>query len=210
MYVRCYWYVCSQQSRRSPRGREQLHDRLAARQALQADAKCASVSVQELFQSVNSAVCNQVLSVAQQMHDVSAATSPQVDDTGPSSVREARDLSSLGRQHDRQPRMQTEGREHRVPYAPPRLLTGRSHLRGLEERDAWLASLATQPHTSPSHAAAAHARYTAEPGAAWLEVAPSAVQHERAGLGLWLRGSMGTGDVAALHPGVVYSQAYHT
>ena len=42
-----------------------------------------------------------------------------------------------------------------------------------------------------------------------LSIHKSGIEHEHAGDGVWLQGTADIGQVVAVHPGVVYSQAFH-
>ena len=42
-----------------------------------------------------------------------------------------------------------------------------------------------------------------------LSIHKSGIDHEHAGDGVWLQGAAEMGQVVAVHPGVVYSQAFH-
>lgn len=42
-----------------------------------------------------------------------------------------------------------------------------------------------------------------------LHAAPSSIKHEDSGTGLWLRGSVGVGQLVGLYPGVSYGPEYH-
>lgn len=42
-----------------------------------------------------------------------------------------------------------------------------------------------------------------------LTLAPSAIDHPRAGIGVWLRGKAPAGAVVAFYPGIVYAKAHY-
>lgn len=96
-----------------------------------------------------------------------------------------------------------------APYEPPRWLAGREKLTNKERRDAELQELS--PMASPDGLAAADVRHALSSALGFrLDVSKSGIEHADAGDGVWLRGSAELGTVVAIHPGVVYSQAYHT
>lgn len=96
-----------------------------------------------------------------------------------------------------------------APYEPPRWLAGREKLTNKERRDAELQELS--PLVVADCLTAEDLRQAASEALGFrLEVSKSGIEHEAAGDGVWLRGSAELGEVVAIHPGVVYSQAYHT
>ena len=42
-----------------------------------------------------------------------------------------------------------------------------------------------------------------------LTLAPSAIEHPRAGIGVWLQGRAPAGAVVGFYPGIVYSKAHY-
>eukprot|EP00892_Ulva_mutabilis_P011541 jgi/Ulvmu1/875/UM100_0028.1 len=96
-----------------------------------------------------------------------------------------------------------------APYEPPRWLAGRARLTHREQRDKELLEL--KPLITPDGLTADELRRAVAASLGFrLEVSKSGIEHEAAGEGVWLRGSAELGEVVAVHPGVVYSQAYHT
>lgn len=96
-----------------------------------------------------------------------------------------------------------------APYEPPRWLAGREKLTNKERRDAELQELS--PQATPDGLTAGDVRHALASAAGFsLEVSKSGIEHPDSGDGVWLRGSADLGTVVAIHPGVVYSQAYHT
>ena len=42
-----------------------------------------------------------------------------------------------------------------------------------------------------------------------LTLAPSAVEHPRAGIGVWLQGRASAGTVIGFYPGIIYTKAHY-
>ena len=42
-----------------------------------------------------------------------------------------------------------------------------------------------------------------------LTLAPSAIDHPRAGIGVWLQGRASAGSVIGFYPGIVYTKAHY-
>jgi hypothetical protein len=98
-----------------------------------------------------------------------------------------------------------------VPFESSRWLAGRDKVTDKASRDEVLRSL--EPLEVPEADTLTACDYQAalRPHLGFqLSIDESGIDHEYAGDGVWLEGVAEMGQVVAVHPGVVYSQAFHT
>jgi hypothetical protein len=104
-------------------------------------------------------------------------------------------------------------READAPYREPRMFAPRKRMpiaaRGA--RDKWLVALRPwQPRDRRCASAIADALAACPEGPGFrLRRRPSSIEHEKAGMGVWLEGRCDMGALVGLQPGVCYPEVYH-
>jgi hypothetical protein len=191
-----------------------------------------------MYADVNRAISSSLRSLAQQMHQrrmdppqlqtavQSAASATPSSEAKPclqrqaSSELEEKD-SHAGNEHlageaasiiaEEIDREEKEAlREGAVPFESSRWLAGRETVSNKPSRDEMLSTLGPLDVPDGDHMTAEDYRAALQPQLGFqLSIDKSGIDHEHAGDGVWLRGVAEMGQVVALHPGVVYSQAFH-
>lgn len=187
---------------------------------------------------VNRSVTNSLLSLAQRMNELGLPQQAQPAEApveadrfeqGPASAvladaeeQGAASGGQLGHEHASSDassviaqevyREQTDAPEVKVvPFESSRWLAGREKVTDKASRDEILSSL--EPLNVPdadSWTLSEYREALQHHLGFQLSIQKSGIDHEHAGDGVWLHGAAGMGQVVAVHPGVVYSQAFHT
>lgn len=192
--------------------------------------------LQDMYANVNESITSSLLSLAQRMHKLrldpphpqsiaQRGTPTPSSSSAPPATSEPQQTHStdghLGHDHTGSDaasivameigRAQAAAQEESAPFEASRWLSGRDKVTDKASRDEALRSLEPLEVTEGDQLTAESFRAALQPHLGFqLSIHKSGIEHEHAGDGVWLEGAADMGQVVAVHPGVVYSQAFHT